>query len=114
MQLLRKAGYKGTGGLGAHEQGAAQPLQAWKQSGKEGIGAAPQTRGSSKSWESAGVEVVPGPDNLSKDETHTCREDSDASTRKLKRKRRLVGVEEDVDTKVKRWKQVMQASRLSS
>ena len=114
MQLLRKAGYKGRGGLGAREQGAIQPLQAWKQSGKEGIGAAPQTRGSGERQKDAGVDPARGPNNLGKDENQKNRGDSDAKKRELKRKWPSVKVEEDVDTKVKRWKQVMQVRSSST
>lgn len=41
LQLLAKAGYKGSGGLGAAEQGITTPLPAWHNQGRMGIGSAP-------------------------------------------------------------------------
>ena len=40
-QLLAKAGYKGSGGLGADESGITSPIPAWRNQGRMGIGSAP-------------------------------------------------------------------------
>jgi len=40
LQLLKKTGWRGCGGLGAREQGISMPLAAWNQHGRQGIGAA--------------------------------------------------------------------------
>lgn len=115
MQLLRKAGYKGRGGLGAREQGATQPLQAWRQPGKQGIGAADQTRAGGRRRQGAGPNPLPDPEQLGKEDAQKLKRDSAArkKEREMRRKWPSVRVEEDVDTKVKRWKQVMQARAFS-
>lgn len=40
MQLLAKAGYKGSGGLGPLESGITSPIPAWHNQGRMGIGSA--------------------------------------------------------------------------
>lgn len=40
-QLLAKAGYKGSGGLGPSESGITSPVPAWHNQGRMGIGSVP-------------------------------------------------------------------------
>jgi hypothetical protein len=40
-QLLAKAGYKGSGGLGPSESGITSPIPAWHNQGRIGIGSVP-------------------------------------------------------------------------
>ncbi len=40
-QLLAKAGYKGSGGLGPSESGITSPVPAWHNQGRTGIGSVP-------------------------------------------------------------------------
>ena len=55
MQLLAKAGYKGSGGLGADESGITSPIPAWHNQGRMGIGSAPnQSRAKSQLAPTAG------------------------------------------------------------
>ena len=52
MQLLAKAGYKGSGGLGPLESGITSPLPAWHNQGRMGIGSAPSQQPASNSHSS--------------------------------------------------------------
>ena len=52
---MAKAGYKGSGGLGADESGITSPIPAWHNQGRMGIGSAPnQTRTRSQLAPTAG------------------------------------------------------------
>lgn len=54
-QLLAKAGYKGSGGLGPDESGITSPIPAWHNQGRMGIGSAPnQSRAKSQLAPTAG------------------------------------------------------------
>ena len=69
-QLLTKAGYKGSGGLGADESGITSPIPAWHNHGRMGIGSAPnQSRAKSQLAPTAGrlsmKEVRHGPQESS-------------------------------------------------
>ena len=69
-QLLTKAGYKGSGGLGADESGITSPIPAWHNQGRMGIGSAPnQSRAKSQLAPTAGrlsmKEVRHGPQDSS-------------------------------------------------
>ena len=49
LQLLAKAGYKGTGGLGPQESGITSPIPAWHNQGRLGIGSGPTQQPASSS-----------------------------------------------------------------
>ena len=48
-QLLAKAGYKGSGGLGPSESGITSPIPAWHNQGRMGIGSVPNEADASSS-----------------------------------------------------------------
>jgi len=93
FRLLKKAGWKEGKGLGIHEQGTQEPITVHRLQPQKGLGFNP-TKPSSKTQQPSAVELV------------------DASrVEKARRKRALPPDElahEDIDTKVKRVKQVVQ------
>lgn len=113
MQLLRNAGYKGTGGLGAREQGVTAPLEAWKQSGKQGIGSSvsrsPNPHAHSPRSKASLNPKSSVPSILDETGNTAGNSNESASTRaKLKRRWPSVTVDEDMDSKQRRWKQILQ------
>ena len=118
LQLLRKAGWKGQGGLGISEQGISQPLEAWKQGGRQGIGMHNgQAKNNAKNEPASTDTAIP----ITQAQT-TVRKGSvenssvQSKSKRVKRVRapkrewQTVAVEEPLDKKVKRWQQILQAS----
>lgn len=119
MQLLKKAGYKGKGGLGLHEQGTAVPIEAWNQSGKEGIGHV--HAGKAEAHKSAGEhEANPIRKTALQSNgqalTEAARQEARQKSmrKKLRRSWPTVKVEEPLDQKVIRWNQILQVHRCLS
>lgn len=105
LQLLKKAGWKGRGGLGAHEQGIEVPIEAWVQAGRRGIGteqAAKAQQDAKDNASEAAAASEPGGDKAGTKPAAPKR------AKAPKREWESVRVEESTDTKVKRWRQVMQ------
>ena len=115
-QLLQKAGWKEGSGLGAQEQGIAAPIAAWYQSGRMGIGIgatppqptstlliAAAATGSKKTHATAGKDAAQQTSSIAAvaDELHR---------RPPKRGWETVRVEEALEAKVKRIRQVMQVT----
>jgi len=104
-KLLEKAGWSGQGGIGAYEQGRMQPIQAEVRQGNIGLGFEPKKK-----------KKISKESNLKLDSKETEKNEarygggggSKANTRKLSTFPRDELADEDVETKVKRVKQVMQ------
>ena len=129
LQLLRKAGWKGEGGLGAQGQGISAPLEAWIQGGRQGIGVVPRQRGvdasgaqpSDADGGKEGSEARPSTSlntaMLQSRERQAGERQADGRGQKHARRGRppkrewqTVAVEEPLEKKVKRWRQVLQVS----
>lgn len=109
-KLLRKAGWKGLGGLGAQEQGITSPISAWIQAGREGIGVShPPADLRDKQAVTAARDSEHGNAEPAQQRNLASIKDSGGRPRAPKREWERVEVVEPVDSKVKRWRQVMQA-----
>ncbi|KAL4855520.1 G patch domain-containing protein 2 [Chlorella vulgaris] len=100
-RLLKKAGWTEGAGLGAQEQGVAEPVAAFQQQGNLGLGFAPKPKPGKQAGPAtaAAGTAAPGGGKTS-------------SQQQVKPKRPLPDDpldKEDADTKVKRVKQVLQA-----
>lgn len=99
FQLLQKAGWRSGQGLGASEQGQTEPLAAWHQQGRAGIGVgnAPQLNAAEKQAGSSG-------------QGSAQQQQQQAATgprkKQLKRKQPVPNVPEAFDSKVRRHQQV--------
>lgn len=119
LQLLQKAGWQEGTGLGVSEQGRTQPVAAWVQSGRSGIGSAPQQPPQSskppphgKPKQKQTTSVQSGPQS----QPETSRQSDTAGTlsekaKPVKRAWRQVSVEEPLDVKVKRVRQAQKAEQ---
>ena len=118
LQLLRKAGWKGQGGLGISEQGISQPLEAWKQGGRQGIGMHHGQDKNSAKNEPANTDTAHPTTQAQTTVRNGSVENSSVQSkskrakkvRAPKREWQTVAVEEPLDKKVKRWQQILQAS----
>lgn len=118
LQLLRKAGWRGAGGLGAQEQGIASPIAAWQQLGRSGIGLSSlqktQRRADLEEQTPPGEAQQgqqPGKQPATPAEEQQCNKGKARRTRAPKREWETVKVEEAVESKVKRWRQILQVSQ---
>ena len=112
-QLLQKAGWKEGSGLGAQEQGIAAPIAAWYQSGRQGIGATPPQPTGTLLIAAAAPASTPhaadGKDGIQQASSTAAAAD-EQHRRPPKRGWETVRVEEALDVKVKRIRQVMQVT----
>ena len=97
FQLLQKAGWRSGQGLGASEQGQTEPLAAWHQQGRAGIGvgSAPQLTAAGKQSGSSG-----------QGSAQQQQQATEKQKKQLKRKLPVLDVPEEFDTKVRRHQQV--------
>eukprot|EP00891_Asterochloris_glomerata_P008704 jgi/Astpho2/8704/fgenesh1_pg.00128_%23_14_t len=100
FQLLQKAGWRSGQGLGASEQGQTEPLAAWHQQGRAGIGVgnAPQLNAAEKQAGSSGQ----GSAQQQQQQPATGMRE-----KQLKRKQPVPNVPEAFDTKVRRHQQAL-------
>ena len=89
LQLLAKAGYKGSGGLGPLESGITSPIPAWHNQGRMGIGSVPnqQPAASSRSASRAGKLSMNEVSHGSADGSKSSRADSQPQQQQQPRKR---------------------------
>ena len=96
FQLLQKAGWRSGQGLGAAEQGQTEPLAAWHQQGRAGIGV-----GSAPQLNAAGKRAGSGAQGSEQQQ-----QQQQVSEKQRKRKQPVPDVPEEFDTKVRRHQQV--------
>ena len=98
FQLLQKAGWRSGQGLGASEQGQTEPLAAWHQQGRAGIGvgSAPQLTASGKQAGSSGQGSA----------QQQQQQAAEKQKKQLKRKQPVPDVPEEFESKVRRHQQV--------
>ena len=99
FQLLQKAGWRSGQGLGASEQGQTEPLAAWHQQGRAGIGV-----GSVPQLHAAGKQA--GSSSQAAAQQQQKQQSTGKQKKQLKRKQPVPDVPEEFDTKVRRHQQV--------
>ena len=98
FQLLQKAGWRSGQGLGASAQGQTEPLAAWHQQGRAGIGV-----GSAPQLTTAGKQAGSSGQGSAQQQQQQATE---KQTKQFKRKQPVPDVPEEFDTKVRRHQQV--------